>query len=246
MPDRNDDFYVGYHAQAPARLATWTRKVIVALMALAVGVPLLLAASQSEFADSVFEFGNVREFQGRITATPYPVLHDGEPHLLVAIGKHGVLEDLGASDGDFAAIRGQLIHRDGQKMIEVSDYDVTPHGRIFKRAPRSLGQVDVTGEIVGSKCYLGVMKPGSGKTHRDCAVRCISGGVPPMLLIRDDSGNELRPILLDREGRDIGPELLELVGRPIRVRGDLYERDDLIYLLADRTDYSRLERGIRP
>jgi hypothetical protein len=27
----------------------------------------------------------------------------------------------------------------------------------------------LTGEIVDSKCYLGVMNPGQGKVHRDCA-----------------------------------------------------------------------------
>lgn len=246
MPERSGDFYVGYQPQAPAGLAAWVRRVVVAFLALGAGVALLLAASQNEFADSFFEFGNVREFQGRLTATPYPVLHDDEPYLLVGFGKNGAPDELFGNDGDFAAIHGQLIHRDGQKMIEVSDYDVTPHGRIFFRAPRSLGQVDVVGEIVGSKCYLGVMKPGSGKTHRDCAVRCISGGVPPMLVIRDDAGAELRPVLLDSEGNEIGPELLELVGWPVRVRGEIFERDDVIYLLADRSDYSRLEGGTGP
>ena len=28
-------------------------------------------------------------------------------------------------------------------------------------------------------CFLGVMKPGRSKPHRACAVRCISGGIPP-------------------------------------------------------------------
>ena len=36
------------------------------------------------------------------------------------------------------------------------------------------------GEIVDSKRYLGVMNPGNGKVHRDCAVRCLSGGIPPI------------------------------------------------------------------
>lgn len=244
MPDRNDDFYVGYQRQAPARLAAWTRKVIVALMVLAVGVPLLLAAAQSEFADSVFEFGNIREFEGRITATPYPTLHvDDEPHLLVAVGKKGVPAELFESDGNLVSASGQLIYSDGQKMIELADYDVTSQARIPSRAPSSLGEVELVGEIVGSKCYLGVMKPGRGKTHRACAERCISGGVPPILIVRDDEGAELRLLMADRSGNAIGPDLLDLVARPVRVRGEIVEREEMRYLYADAADYRLVEQG---
>jgi hypothetical protein len=34
------------------------------------------------------------------------------------------------------------------------------------------GPVELTGEIVDSKCFLGVMVPGSGKTHKECASLC--------------------------------------------------------------------------
>lgn len=43
----------------------------------------------------------------------------------------------------------------------------------------------ITGELVDSKCNLGVMNPGSGKVHRDCAARCVSGGVPLALVPAD-------------------------------------------------------------
>jgi hypothetical protein len=39
-------------------------------------------------------------------------------------------------------------------------------------APKNLGEFDLVGEIVDSKCYLGNMNPGNGKVRRDCAVRC--------------------------------------------------------------------------
>jgi len=43
----------------------------------------------------------------------------------------------------------------------------------------SLGTQTLVGEIVDSKCFLGVMNPGQLTTHRACAIRCISGGVRP-------------------------------------------------------------------
>jgi hypothetical protein len=48
---------------------------------------------------------------------------------------------------------------------------------------------NLRGEIVDTKCYLGVMTPGEDKVHRGCAVRCISRGVPPAFLVRDASAD---------------------------------------------------------
>ena len=47
--------------------------------------------------------------------------------------------------------------------------------------------MDVKGEIVDPKCFFGVMKPGEGKPHKDCAIRCILGGIPPVLKVTDES-----------------------------------------------------------
>jgi hypothetical protein len=60
------------------------------------------------------------------------------------------------------------------------------------------------------------MNPGAGKVHRDCAVRCISGGIPPAFLVRDSSGN-LVTLLLANWKR----ELLEHVAEPVAIRGRL-------------------------
>ena len=46
-----------------------------------------------------------------------------------------------------------------------------------------------------TKCFLGVMRPATGKVHRGCAVRCLSGGAPPALLVRDEQGNGVALLL---------------------------------------------------
>jgi hypothetical protein len=79
-----------------------------------------------------------------------------------------------------------------------------------------LGEVQLTGEIVDSKCYFGVMNPGNGKVHRDCAARCISGGIPPALLVRDAEGRS-DTVLLAKWNR----ELLKHIAEPVTLRGRL-------------------------
>src|SRR5262249_1257716 len=80
----------------------------------------------------------------------------------------------------------------------------------------NLGEVQLTGEIVDSKCYFGVMNPGAGKVHRDCAVHCISGGIPPAFLVRDSAGNTVTLLLANWKR-----ELLEHIAKPVTIRGRL-------------------------
>jgi hypothetical protein len=80
--------------------------------------------------------------------------------------------------------------------------------------------VTLRGEIVDSKCHLGVMVPGEGKTHKDCASLCLRGGIPPALLVRDREGRSALLLLLTPAGDPVGPEaLLRLAGEPVEVTG---------------------------
>ena len=90
----------------------------------------------------------------------------------------------------------------------------------------------LVGEIVDTKCYLGAMKPGRGKPHRDCASLCIRGGVPAALLVRTQDGERRLVHLLNPRGEPMGPELLDRVGQPVEVTGLLRRRDDRLFLRA--------------
>ena len=120
----------------------------------------------------------------RVALTPYPALITAtDRYLLVASGKHGITNQLPGR----VRLTGSLIERPGNQMIEVFSTS-TDAGPVANTEEIVLGSVSLTGEIVDTKCHFGVMNPGSGKVHRDCAVRCISGGIPPGLLVRDRDG----------------------------------------------------------
>ena len=78
------------------------------------------------------------------------------------------------------------------------------------------------GEIVDSKCYLGVMNPGRSKVHRDCAARCLRGGIPPMLVTADATY-----LLAGAEGADF-------VGETVQVEGDVERSGDTLILRAKK------------
>jgi hypothetical protein len=108
------------------------------------------------------------------------------------------------------------------------DGSPTPASRI-----EDLGRATFQGEIVDSKCFLGVMNPGRLEVHRACAIRCIAGGIPPMLFARDEHGGEAHLLLVDAAGRPINDRVLADVGVPVTVEGRLERRDDLHYLYVD-------------
>lgn len=89
-------------------------------------------------------------------------------------------------------------------------------------------QITLQGEIIDPKCYLGAMKPGGGKTHKACAMLCISGGVPPMLVTRDVNQRETFFLLVTAGGGVANELVLPFVGDPVEVSGQLERHGDLL------------------
>ena len=176
-----NEFYVGYVAQAPRDLSRFIRRAVICAVALVLVAAAVLVFAQQPFTPSRFEFGQTRTFDGQVALTPYPALITAtDRYLLVAPGKHGLANQRPGR----VRLTGSLIERPGNRMIEVFSAS-TDAGPITSGEEVVLGPVSLAGEIADTKCHFGVMNPGSGKVHRDCAVRCISGGIPPGLLVRD-------------------------------------------------------------
>ena len=238
------DFYVGYLPKAPTALAGFVRRVIVVLGLVAVTMALLLVFAQKPFANSTFEYGKVRSFEGGVEARPFPTLLVARPgeigqhdkysrYLLVAPGKHGADELVAGFDGKQVRLQGQLIYREGGTMVEIVPGSITAvdGAPAVQEATRDLGAVTVTGEIVDSKCYLGVMNPGQGKVHRDCAARCLSGGIPPIFVTTD---GQRQLLLVGLDGRTLGRDALrEFIAEPIQIQGELLEKGSTRLLKLD-------------
>jgi hypothetical protein len=85
------------------------------------------------------------------------------------------------------------------------------------------GDRTLSGEIVDAKCYLGVMNPGEGTPHRDCAGVCIRGGIPPLLAVRSTAGNTALVTLVDANDGPANDLAAPLAGRPVTVSGRLVQ-----------------------
>ncbi|MCA9714595.1 MAG: hypothetical protein H6713_06145 [Myxococcales bacterium] len=230
-------FYIGWQPRMPAALARVIRPLVITLVVLLVGLSAGVASTLRSGPPGVFEFGVVRDLDGVFYATPLPTLRLRDPvgggavsYYVVGAGKRGIPDELRALAGQRVRFRGTLIHQGGATMVELTEpASLTPSGPpppgLERPAPQTVGERELVGELVDTKCFFGVMRPGLGKVHRGCAIRCLSGGVPPGLLLRHrsvDGERELGTVVM-LVGEDGAP--LELDPRwaalTIRARGTL-------------------------
>jgi hypothetical protein len=139
---------------------------------------------------------------------------------------------------------GALAYHDDRTLIEVEPGSIEFVGDRSESAIEPevlLGRFTLRGEIVDSKCHLGVMNPGERRTHRACAKLCIRGGIPPILWVEDDAGRCSKLLLVGADGRAVNDEVLELVGDPVEISGDVVRVGDWLVLKAEPMDYKRLD-----
>jgi len=252
-----DDFYIGWEAKAAPSIGRTVRKVVMALLLLALLVPVVLAVSQRMIGASVFEWGTHKTFSGILQAQPYPHLlvsrpgnADGLPrfstYYLVAPWKFGLDQKaIAPLDGKSVTLKGTLIYRGNQTMIEVLPGSIQMTNVAAATAlPQAmpLGKQTLVGEIVDSKCFLGVMNPGQLTPHRACAIRCISGGVPPVLLVRQTNGPAFYFLLVSRDGKPVNKEVLDFVAEPVEITGAVVRQGELLILRANPATYRRVKR----
>ena len=129
-------------------------------------------------------------------------------------------------------------------MVEMVGGSIEPTSEATAGPPGGavdLGIQTLRGEIVDSKCYLGVMKPGRGKPHRACATLCIRGGIPPVLRVETGSGEYRHFLLTDKAGGAINDRLLDLIAVPVEIAGRVLRTGDLLVLETDPKTIRRLD-----
>ncbi len=238
----HEEFFVGYLPKTPGEIARLISRAVVVLMIVTVLVAVTLVLGQQRFAAGVFEYGNVREFEGVIREWPMPMLvTGGASKALVAEGKHGATPIITTLEGKLVRLQGTLIYRDNLEMIEIRAGSVQVLGNAESEAAggEDLGRHTLVGEIVDSKCYLGVMNPGHAKTHRECAALCIRGGIPPLFVARDAANHRIHLWLVSETGQPINQQVLDFVAEPIEVTGQVSRIGNQMYFKASLTTFKR-------
>ncbi len=235
-----DDFFVGYSATL-RRDSPYTRVMrrFVEMLALAaVLLGLMIPLFQGSPGDGTYDV-ETTTMTGVVRAWPAPLLEverEGKTSwvLLVNEFKRGAADRVEPLRDRRVTATGYRIARGGVEMLELLDGEKgleEGEGSVVEQsAPARLveGEAELLGEVMDSKCYLGAMRPGNGKTHLACAARCIEGGIPALLVadrIRTDGRAWDGPrhyLLIRADGRPVGASAARMAGAPTRVRGEAY------------------------
>src|SRR5262245_4656396 len=134
----NDEFYIGWEAKAAPAIAKKVRIAVIMLSLVAIAAACLLAISQKLIGTSVFEWGRQKTFSGILRVEPYPHLLVPRPgsvsglsavstYYLVAPWKFGCSKETVAPfENQPVSLKGTLIYRENQTMIEVQPDSIKP------------------------------------------------------------------------------------------------------------------------
>jgi len=252
---KNEEFYIGYQPEAPKKISGFVKRIILGIFILLVAAGALLAYYQRKFSSGIFEFGSNKEYNGIYTNIPVPSIKiinqkDATGNLintnlvLVGFGKHGAesaIEEFEKRNhysltGMQVKFKGDLIFGKGKFLLSLSDENpVAGFSESNQSADKMIpdGDISIQGEIIDPKCYFGVMKPGRGKVHRECAIRCISGGIPPVFRTHKSEGGFEYFLIKGKNGEAINDQVLPFVADHISITGKLFQWGDWKVIYAD-------------
>jgi len=266
----NNEFYIGWMDAAPKVFAAFVKKYVFFLMPVVIILGILLAISQKKFGTGNFEFGTITEVKGVYFNMPVPNIKvpDGKDIWgntsyitipLVGYGKHGadgIIKDVEKDkntvlDGKQVSLKGTLLYNDGKIIMQVDGSD-KPVSIIAENNPpainiaaKELGNITVAGEIIDPKCYFGVMKPGEGKVHKDCAIRCILGGISPMVHVVNNKGASNYYLIVGPNGEKMNTAVQDYVAEPVEIRARAVQYNDWVVLYVNgNNSIQRVSRSV--
>ena len=262
-----DEFYIGYLPKAPKRITRFVKSVIGLLFLGLVLTAFILASNQKNISNGIYEYGNLTLLEGVLYKKPQPFLKvlegtdvEGKPVfkniLLVNYGKFGALASLKKMEEKTGKdltkvkvkIRGTLIYHNGVTLLELTEKEEALQGfealdetEPYSRTTKNLGNLLLTGEIIDPKCYFGSMKPGQGKPHRSCAILCISGGIPPMYVVKTKNDQADYYLLMGENGNPVNKEVLNYVADPTLIEGRAEQIDEWKVIYINPSMIQRVE-----
>lgn len=249
---KEKEFFVSYIENSlGARTKLALKRFVLFALGLIVLGAFIFSFFQKPFKNSTFELSSTTQLVGTFHESPYPMLrvqiaeNSFKNIVLLGFGKSSanpflerLLEEESNLNGKMLTIEGNLIYYNGKTLLQITDDEKVKLKGESGEIPlkKELSEMTLEGEIIDPKCYFGVMKPGFGKIHRSCAVRCVSGGIPPVLATTDRNNISEYYLLTDLEGKPIHKDVLPFIGKPSKIKGHVEKLEDWYLLKINPND----------
>jgi nitrite reductase/ring-hydroxylating ferredoxin subunit len=248
MNDRvPEPFYIGWQPSADKIFSRFAKKVSFIAAGMLLLFCCIIAFNQQHIAPSQFIEAGKKEYSGQLILQPFPALRTvvkkdiyGNPvvktYPLINAWKCGADSLLKKIAGSPTAVvdvtlKGDILTRDSVEEIVLNygaaSIRVTNQASALDKLKITGGKDTVlSGEIIDPKCYFGAMNPGEGKPHRSCAIRCIEGGIMPMITWKGSDGKMNYAVLLGENGQSLNTLIAYAVAEPVRLTGKLFTLDN--------------------
>lgn len=236
-----NDFYIGWKNKLPKRNKKALGFFILGFIVVLTIVSYLIISFVTPFYQHDFERGVLRDFSGVYFNKPQPLLVLNEQSLykgfdpealLVGYGKFGAISimkevqaTMGNLNGREIRIQGTLLYGDEKIAIQLTNGIDAIIGlsskRMFPVQQTQAKPIQLTGEIINPKCWFGTMKTAEGKVYKNCAIRSISGGIPPVLRVKRN-GKDVYYLLTANGEENLNESLRDFVTKEVAVYGDVF------------------------
>jgi len=250
MSQDKDPFFIGWLEETPQSYTQIVKPFLLLLFPSVLIFALLMnfGRKPADNAAAIYEFGQLTTLEGVLVNHPVPMLRMNLKEEGKEVVQHLILVDalkFGASKTIEAMekkakttlinkaikLKGTLSYFEGKRILELTE-GVDAFVGLSKLTPKTSAMIPssssekIRGEIIDSKCFFGVMKPGSGKTHKSCAVRCLSGGVPALFRSTNKKEDHEFYLLLGENGESINKSLLAYTADHIQLKGAIFQMAD--------------------
>ena len=195
-------FFIGWSPDWKLGWKKFLFHAFTTIAILTVAFSVLMVLLQPSYKDSSFDFPNISVSEGFLFKSPVPhIVSDDQAILLTGFGKFGALGDINSFEQDLdvsaeglpVKISGTRIRYDDHTLYELTlgraSLELSNEIDLLALNNDDSGgeQVSLKGEIIDPKCFFGAMNPAVGKIHRSCAIRCIAGGIPAVLIVQNEN-----------------------------------------------------------
>ena len=250
-----DDFFIGWQESPPKVYIKSAKLFFVFTLALSAVIVCIYIVAQKGYKNSRYKIGEITSIQGTFYAHPKPNLVTQEEKVIFLTGKgkfgaeqtiaNWELENSNKLDGKQVTLQGTTASYNGVTFLELALQEASIaliDGNTTRKRDISNKSIplELSGELVDPKCYFGAMKPGFGKIHKSCAIRCLSGGIPPVLV--SEKGDYYMVLLQENTSIE---DIAKYIGKNADFSGMVKIIDGISYLTLDNADSIVLNDKIR-
>lgn len=249
MAQARDAFFVGY-LRTPKALRRFLGLVALVLCAGSTGLAMGVFLAQQPPPEAGYR--GREDIEGILLAEPYPMVYQPDVGTIAVLTGHPKFGISPAAElyGQPVQLNGANLRRGdahlfqtriGGNGLRAADTTTASDPQTWTvPAVEHLGAFRLQGEIVDSKCFLGAMKPGDGKTHKGCGVFCLLGGIPPYFITYHADGSFTAYLLANSEGQAVTEQILDYVADPVAISGEVQRLANLLIFRIDTDSIQRL------